>query len=325
MKKIFAMLTLVIVATTFTNAEKVRTYTMKLPSFVFEGVKTVYIKDIPVEDGELWNRGTGMEVKKILKENIQNGRIGEKAGHKLCTPWMSTQFYQLVNSEAEADLVISGSIRSSLRKNEEVGLKGKYNTETHKLPFFVKKYSKNKDAEAAIDLQFTNKNGVAVKSYSKMNMTYHYSKEYLGAPKLTKDGNYEGEIRDYDITMKCIAPYLNTIVAEITPRLLSKTYDVKKVKKIKDKELKKTNKSANKLLRKGSYAEAADIFAEVAANASDSRSVATANKDAGILYMVTGNFEKAEEFLTKTNDSALLNDLKKRKELYNELKRIGIL
>lgn len=325
MKKIFAMLTLVIVATTIVNAEKVRTYTMKMPSFVFEGVKTVFIKDIIVEDAEAWNRGAGMEVKKIIKENLQNARIGKKVHHKVYTPWMSTQLYQLVNSEAEADLVVSGTLRSSLRKNEEVSLKGKYYTELHKIPYFVKKYSKNKDADAAIDLQFTNKDGMAVKSYSKMNMIYHYSKEYLGAPKLNKDGAYEGEVLDREVTLKCLTPYLNTIITELTPKLLTKSYDVKKVKKIKDKSLNKRQKEAYKLVKKEKLSEAADIFAEVAANASDSRSVATANKDAGILYMVTGNFEKAEEFLKKTNDSALLNDLNKRKELYSELKRIGIL
>jgi len=323
MRKIFVLLTLLVVATTVSNAEKIKTYTMKMPSYVFDGVKTVFVKNIIVEDSEPWNVRTGGTVTELIKKNIKDAQLGAQGGYTITLPWMSTQLYQLVNSEGEADLVISGTIRSSLTKNDESGMKGKYYTATHKLPYMVKKYSRNKDADASIDLQFTNKSGVALKVYSKMNMTYHYSKEYLGAPKLTKDGDFEGEIPDRELTMNCISDYLKSIKADLTPKLITKEYDVKKVKKVKDKSLSKKQKEAYKLTKKENYTAAADLFAEVADNAADKRAVLMASKNTGILYMITGNFEKSEVYLKKSGDNKLITELTKLKDLYQQLQDLG--
>lgn len=296
---------------------------MKMPSFIFEGVKTVFVKDITVENAEEWNAATGKIITELIKENINNAEIGVVKGYKISLPWMSTNLYQLVTSESEADLVISGTVRSSFTKNDEVKEKGKYNTKIHKLPYFVKSYERKKDADAAIDLYFTNKSGVAIKTYSNMNMTYTFSKEYLGAPKLTDKGDYVDEIPDNELTMKCLLGYLKSIKMELTPRLVKKEYEVKKVRKIKDKMLDKKQKEAYKLTKKNNYAEAANLYSEVADNAVDKRVVLVAAKYSGILYMLSGNFEKSEIYLKKAGDNTLSSELMKMKNIHQQLKGLG--
>lgn len=322
MRKII-LLALFITLTVICGAKEIKTYSMKMPAFVFEGVKTVFVKDITVEDAEDWNAKAGKTLTKLIKENINNAKQGAVKGYESTLPWINTKLYDLVGSEGEADLVISGSIRSNLVKNSKESMKGKFQTPVHKIPYFVKAYERKKEASASLDLYFTNKSGVSVKTYSKLDMSYTFSKEYLGAPKLTSTGDYEGEIPDSELTLNCISDYLKSIKAELTPHLVIKTYDVKKVKKIKDKALAKKQKEAYKLSKKSKYSEAADLFSEAANGAADKRAVQMAAKNSGILYMLTGNLEKADRYIQMTGDKKLVDDLMKLKALHQQLQNLG--
>lgn len=303
------------------NAQSIRTYKLNLPSEIFSGVKTIYIEDINISDSEKWNKTSGTDLKNKLVKMFSDSERGKVKGAESFFDLVTPNIYTISDSKSEADMIISGNVRAKLKGNTSSKLKSKSKTRVHKLPYSVLTYTKIKELTYSFDLTFTSKSGKVLKKYSANNVVFKNNLSFDGAPETDKKDYklWKGEVSDSAMIPAALAGEFKNIENKHLASLTYVKYSLKKVKKLKDKGLKKEYKRARKLAKRKNYKEAADLYANVADKAANNKAVAIAAKNAGILYMVIGDAVNAEKYLTKADEKKLMNDLNQLKTAIEKL------
>ncbi len=146
---------------------KVKTYTMYMPKIVFENVRNIYVEDVVVvSSSKEWTQEFGTKISNNIKSQIKNSARGaySKGYYTQCS-WMKTNVYNLVDNAAEADLVISGTLKGTFTKKDKNSV-NKLTLKEQSIPYFEENFNHTKLASMEITIKFIKKDGKCLHTYS---------------------------------------------------------------------------------------------------------------------------------------------------------------
>ncbi|OIP02390.1 MAG: hypothetical protein AUJ97_06030 [Bacteroidetes bacterium CG2_30_32_10] len=316
MQKISISIKLIIVAIIISSnavAQKMESYTYKMPVNIFEGGGKVSVKNFTNNGTEVASFGSDI-AESILKA-LKNEGIGKVSDVKLYNPWLTTKLYEIV--ETDADFVISGDYKftsASTDSYEEKWIAETSETVAKKLPICYYNYTASSNAVLEGKLTITKKDGKSLGSISINNNKSKSQTLTMQKPSIPGVASFYKEMSNEAIT-KCALAFSPTLVVE--------KYKFENIKS-KNKELKgdinDMEKQIKNLLKSGEINAAGKKYLEIAAKEETEET----NINIGICYEIIGNFTKAKEYYLKAADKSSINRINDMIAIRDQLSKLGI-
>lgn len=318
MQKISISIRLVIAALTISvaaSAQRVELYTLTLPKTILDGGGSLFVKN-------LTNSGTeeatfGEVYAKTLANILKVKDRGIDKDAKLLNPWLTTSLYQVVESETEADFVISGEYQfasSSSNTFEEKFIRETSNALDQNLPISYFSYTASSEASLAVEAVITKKDGSVITTLPFGDRKVKSATMSLEKPNVPSPSSFISDLSN-DAIIK-------------TGYTLTASLDTKKVRfeglKTKNKEIKKEYKEldnqAEKLLKADNFNAAGKILFQIAA-LEESEDVFF---NIATCYELIGNYTKAKEYYDKSGDKSGIKRINEMIAVRDKLKSLGI-
>lgn len=300
---------------TTASAQRVEFYTLKMPSAFLDGGGNIFVKSL-TNNGTTESDYGDAHAKAIVNVLSSNG-IGQDKTVKLYNPWLTTALYQVVESEDEADFIISGDYAfesSSNTSYEEKFIKETSETVAKKLP--ISYYTFSASSSASIDGKVTiaKKDGTLVGTIPFGNKEFKSNSKHLEQPSVPSTEKFIADLKREAINKTAYA---------YSPRLDVEKFRFKNVK-TKNKELKKELKSlvkqAEALVKTGDINAAGKKYLEIATK-EDNEDV---NLNIGVCYEIIGNFTKAKEYYVKSAEKSDIRRINSMILVRDKFKELGI-
>ncbi len=287
---------------------------MYMPELVFENVRNIYVEDITVlNSSKEWTKEYGVQISNSIKKDIKNSARGVlvKGYYTQCS-WMNTNVYNLVDNAAEADLVISGTLKGMFTKKNN-NSENKLTLKEQSIPYFEESFHHSKLAFMEVTIKFTKKDGKCLHTYSD-TFKNALDKTFYG-----KDGYTDS---DKSVVAKCVNDCPSIVSNLFLPYLKATKYALKKVKGLKGDD-KKLHKTARKLVKKYKCSVAVKMYCDIANSVKKEKSKKVAAKNAGILYLILGDAEKATRYLSMAGEYGYSGYVKNIEDVKAKLLKIG--
>ena len=302
-----------LIISTTASAQRVEFYTLKMPSAFLDGGGKVFVKSFT-------NNGTteadyGDAHAKAFVNVLSSSGLGQDNGVILYNPWLTTALYQVVESEDEADFIISGDYSfdsSSNTSYEEKFIKETTEVYNKQLPISYYTFSASGSATLAGKVTIAKKDGSLVATIPFGNKKSKSTSKHLEQPSMPSISDFNKDLKQEAI---------NKTVFAYSPRLDVEKFRFKNVKtknKAIKKELKKLVKQAEALVKTGDINAAGKKYLEIATK-EDNEDV---NLNIGVCYEIIGNLTKAKEHYlksTKKSDIRRINSMISARDKFKEL------
>jgi len=255
------------------------------PTIINTGAK-IFVKNF-TNKGDI-EANFGEKYAKSVKAALNRKSLGLTTGVKLNNPWLTTKFYEVVDTEAEADYIISGEYiftKAYSSKNKEVVIYETSSMAKPKLPIHYYNYTEASSASVTMKM-FIHKKGNATPS-KEFPFTKTESKSKTTAlqkPTITSASSYISTLSKQAI---------NKYTYEFTPRLVVEKYKFKTIKP-SNKELKKEYKTMKSSLK--AFAKQSNIneMGKIYLSMLEKENDADVHANLGMCYELIGNFTKAQ-------------------------------
>jgi len=230
----------------------------------------------------------GEKYAKSIKAALNRKSLGLTSGIKLTNPWLTTKFYEVVDTEAEADYIISGEYvfkKGSSSENKENVIYETSSMAKPKLPIHYYNYTEASSASITMKMYIHKKGNEKPSKIFPFTKTESKSKTTaLEKPAITSSSSYISTLSKQAI---------NKYTYEFTPRLVVEKYKFKTIKP-SDKELKKEYKTMKSSLK--AFAEQSNIneMGKIYLSMLEKENDADVHANLGICYELIGNFTKAQ-------------------------------
>jgi hypothetical protein len=298
--------TLIILLTFITSlsiGQKMDGYILTLPSQILDGGGKVYVEDFKDLKGE--NTTFGKSYAESLKNALKAERVAIGSVGKIQNPWIITKVYDITDSKADADYVLSGQysiISASSSTNKPVYIKETGTAE--KLPICYYDYTVSSSATVMGDLFVT------AKGQTEPLKTLPF-KENKGTSK-TKALEKPSVPSASSFITSAEKAAIKQYQYYFSPIIKSKKYKFNKLKAA-DKSYKKELKQQTKDLK--DFADKGDVISMGKTYKASLEKPLKDMKDGylnlGMCYEIIGNYTKAKEYYEKAGDSSAMKELNK--------------
>ncbi|MCF6240255.1 MAG: hypothetical protein L3J74_02790 [Bacteroidales bacterium] len=301
------------------SSQSIRAYTLQMPAKVFTGGGKLYVKALKSENGKFTD--FGVQVSESIKNQLiaaENKDREVKASGSLYNPWFTTKFYEIVNSENQADIVLGGSYKLSAQQDKST----KLHTDT---TWVLDNGTENRKPVEYFYFEYQNNGKISVKGQIIAKRNGQVIDKHDFSDKL------EGTKRSF--LRKPKGSSIDSLVAKLTnrtanskknlysPEFVLEKYNFKNVKtknKAYKSELKGQMKMVKANLKSGNLNAAAKILFKLNENESSENLY----YNLAMCYELIGNTEKAAGFYEKSGSSSgikRINRLMKTEKIIESL------
>ncbi len=303
------------------SSQSIRAYTLKMPVKVFTGGGKLYIKALKSEDTKFPN--FGIQVSEAIKNQLitaENKDREVKASGSLYNPWFTTKFYEIVNSENQADIVLGGKYKFSAQQNAAAKLHSDTtwvldNGTANKKPvsYFYFEYQNN--GKVSVNGQINAKRkGQIIDKHDFSDKLEGTKRSFLSKPK--------GSSID-SLVAKITARTANSKKNLYSPEFVLEKYNFKNVKtknKAYKSELKTQMKMVKANLKSGNLNAAAKILFKL----NEKEASSNLYYNIALCYELIGNTEKAAQFYEKSGNSSGIKRINRLMKTEKTIESLGL-
>ncbi len=303
------------------HSQSLRAYTLKVPKKVFTGGGKLYVKALKSENGKFTD--FGIQVSEAIKNQLitaENKNREVKASGSLYNPWFTTKFYEIVNSENQADIVLGGTYTLSAQQDTSSKLHSDTtwvfdNGTANKKPltYFYFEYQNNGKISVSGQL-IAKRNGQIIDKQDFSDKIEGTKRSFLNKPK--------GSSID-SLVKKITERTANNKKQLYSPEFVLEKYNFKNVK-TKNKAYKSELKGQMKMVKANLKSGNLDAAAKILFKLNEKEPSSNLYYNLALCYELIGNTEKAAGFYEKSGNSSGIKRINRLMKTEKTIESLGL-